>query len=942
MNLLRRSFLAGAVSLLALSADITAANAILFSGAQSSGGGGGGVTSLTLLNTTGTTQQIGQCTPMFGLAFKKGDMPSGQYPILKTSGGTIIPISLGVSPVTWSDGSIKTIPCIARLPVTIAGSASLTVNVFNGGSAPSASGRTLADFAAGSLDLNVSGTGATGGNLSGAWVSDLNQGVTAANADNYVYMDGAAGKVWRIRASFRQSSADHGQLEGYWFVAALNDNSSALGGVRYLCRIAQPWYNVTSPAPQARIFSALAVKNGATTLKDMVASLPSAATFTWSGSGSALNCTQNFQTGLACQLTTTGTLPAGLSPLTNYAVYNGSAQSAYSTTQINMGTNFTGVAGDQPNSFLITPTNAGSGTHTATLLPMVSQFGTLYTAEVDGRYSYIQGGGSLAADSTILVQPNMSYLCKTGLLPSYALSTYTGVASNVSMTYYPGTAGPVNRNVGLTGEREDIAIVNSWQTRFLFTNALIDERACRVTGLIGAHLPVCLRDFATKSIPVVNNGGSNGSSAGYSGMPTANPTFRWYGTNNYSGFTPASDTTTWTQGWGGTGGPIDFSHITDFAYVPYLITGEPQYMDLIWEWGNSALCAGYAGSGTAAVNGSQNTIGGIRIASINGTTYYGIFFGDDLIRISAWKIRALADTLIVPAVENASYRTYLNDIISDTVTGINAYIAMLVAGANSYVTTNGMWTECDTSAGPIDDMWAKGYYMSGVARLFGSGEISGAKSFSEYLVKWPAHISNAMGPWLVPYYEGLVRQGSADAALYITSDAGFGAWAWGMSWSSGTNRLTITSPPPNANALANGDSFLWNSFNPGSGPIDGPIPAGFSGNTPYYAVNVSGSTCQLSATPGGSPITFTDSGSNTAYGQPKPPLPSSGFITDGTFFSASGYLANITGISNSLNALGCTVDPTYLTSMNGIIAGLSGVTTAFNADPKYAIALAYQ
>lgn len=225
-----------------------AAQALLFSGAQVGGGGGTLLTTMTLLNTSGAVQAVGSCTQIFGHPFKKGQIASGDAPIFKTSGGTTIPYSVSVLKATWNDGSLKHAAFMLRLPVTIAGNGSLTVNIYSGGTYPSNSSRTTSDYSAGGLDLKVNVTGQD--NLSGTWTSSLSQGVSVGNSDNYKYMDGDAGRVDRIRASFRQSSADHGQLEGYWYVAALNDASGALGGIRYMCRVCQPWYNVASPAPQ--------------------------------------------------------------------------------------------------------------------------------------------------------------------------------------------------------------------------------------------------------------------------------------------------------------------------------------------------------------------------------------------------------------------------------------------------------------------------------------------------------------------------------------------------------------------------------------------------------------------------------------------------------------------------------------------------------------------
>lgn len=930
LRLTRRTVISMVASILMLAGENDEAQAFLVRGGIVSGGGVGGLlTTMTLLNTSGSTQAVGTCTQIFGHPFKKGDIPSGTAPIFKTAGGTTIPFSMSSNLSTWSDGSLKHAAFMLRLPVTIAGSGSLAVNIYNGGTAPSASTRALSDFAASSLDLNVFVTGQD--QLTGDWTSNLNQGVSAANSDNYVWLDGDAGKVWRVRASFRQAAADHGQLEGYWFVQALNDTSNALGGVRYLCRVAQPWYDIDSPAKQYRSFSAFKTRNGTSDIRDLMATLPAAKTFTWSSSGggyadSKITSTANgFETGIACKLSTTGTLPTGLDSTTLYMAYHGSAAS--------IGVNSFGLSldfSDSGGGALIQPTGAGTGTHTCTMYPMVSHFGSLFTAEADGRYSYIQGGGSVASDTTIVCQFDNAYWCRTTLLPPYAIGTYTPT-SNPTYTYYPGCAGPVDRYVGGTGERSDIGLFNDWQIRHLFRQSAVDERAVRVIGLVGGHLNSCLRQKATKSIPVCNN-------TTYTGMPAANTTFR--NGSSISGFTPATLTNLRIQGWSG----LDYSHITPFHYYAYMLTGEPQYCDLLVEYASAAMYGGYAGTDTAVVSGSVNSLKGVRNCVINGTTRYGVFLSENLLRTPAWLIRGIASTFITPDSnpEKAAYRTYFNALLTDTFQGIIDYIAMLTAGAASYVTTNGMWSEQQNSAGGINEMWARGYYMNCIAFASALTEIANARTFANYLMKWPAHVANTFGAWCVGNYQGLERQGGSEQSLYIDSDTKYAIETgvnvqFGVSWASGTNRFTWTTQTDSigtALTLNNGDKMMWN------GTLNGALPGGFTGWVPYYVVNKSGSTVgstfQLSTTIGGAPVTITDTGSNSSMYIMPSVVP--GGTSTACSRGGSGYAANITSSSQYLNASGGTVDAAYLAAMETIVAADA---SAFTTEPKYATRSTY-
>lgn len=82
-------------------------------GAASSGGGGTLLTTMTLVNTSGSTQAANFVTDVFGHPFKKGDIANGcttGAPKFELTDGTNVPFSEGLAPVCWSDGSLKWAP----------------------------------------------------------------------------------------------------------------------------------------------------------------------------------------------------------------------------------------------------------------------------------------------------------------------------------------------------------------------------------------------------------------------------------------------------------------------------------------------------------------------------------------------------------------------------------------------------------------------------------------------------------------------------------------------------------------------------------------------------------------------------------------------------------------------------------------------------------------
>lgn len=922
-NFSRRSFFCLSLGLALFVAD--PANTRPFHGGVSTSVPSGTlITTKTLKNDTTTTQTVDNCTHMFGHPFAQGDIPAGQYPVWKTSGNTVIPFSMSVDNSTHPDGSLKHATFRFRLPVAITSLNTLGCLCYNGGSAPTPSTRALSDFNA--ADLNVLVTAQDNMGTPGLdWVASLNQGILAGFSDNYVFMDGDAGKDWRIRANFQLSGADHSQLESWWYISSLPDSSGALGGLRYLVRLVQPKYNETTVAPQYRSFTAMKTRTGTTLIRDFMASLPAAKSFTWSGSGKILNATgHGFITGIFCKLSNVGgSLP---SPLTTTDLYCVAVNDANS---FGVSSDPTDTAGNGMGA-AINLTTAGSGTHTATMYPMIAQFGSLFTAETNGRFSYIKSTGSVAADCTITSQMNSTYWCRTKCLPPYLLSTITP-ASNTSVSYYIGTSGSWNRNLGATGEIEQIAQVSSFFARHVFTQATVDDQVVRVNGLAAGHLSMAMYDKTTRSIPVCNNGT-------YSGMPTANNNFRWYGNGsagNFGGFTPPSITNMLSQCWT----YIDSSHVPAMVYYPFLLTGEPQYKDMLAEVGNLALYQGYPNSGSATVNGTTQGIGFIRNGTINGITRAGIFFGADGLRTVAWAIRDLGSTAIAK-YKNPAWNTYFNDILNDTFDGWADYRTMLAANAAPFVTANGMWQE---SVGNLLDAWTMGYFIGAIAHITGinSGYARGI-TFLNYLVKWPAYISNTFSPYLVGYYRALGRQGTADTSPYIASSASLAMYAWHIGWTSVGNLFTLNSVP-SGYTINNDDVFAWNSVGGGDGssPPAGATPT-MVGYTPYYVINKSGTgvgaTFQLSTSIGGSAIVLADIVADAlVYGRPKTP-PSTGSIDS---ILGSGYVANIVGVCGWAKAIGATVDATFLTALTSRLTGAAGYLSATNTDPKYAIGSVY-
>lgn len=212
------------------------------------------LTSLTWTNTSGSVMAAGTPSFPFMIVVKDGEIAAGGYPQIKTQAGVVLDIMLG--PKTfYASGFVREMPCIVAFP-EVAGSASLTLEVWSGGSAPSASGLTLGTIDPG--DYNVRAIGETSGNLDGTWDAGCDD--FRANAiRSYAWMDGPFGKWFTGDHHFKSGGTPHGQAEARTRIQAFD-------GLGYRIRtIYKQWHaDVSSPTATSRRFTFAVYKEGAT------------------------------------------------------------------------------------------------------------------------------------------------------------------------------------------------------------------------------------------------------------------------------------------------------------------------------------------------------------------------------------------------------------------------------------------------------------------------------------------------------------------------------------------------------------------------------------------------------------------------------------------------------------------------------------------------------
>lgn len=872
---------------------------------------------LTLVNTSSTMQAAGAVTPMFGWVFKEGDVPNGTAPQFQV-GGVNQPFSWGCQSY-WSDGSLKFASFMLRTTASITGNGTLSISVMNGGTVPISSARTLTEVEAQSIVVKTTAAPVTGANITGTWSAWLNGDANQVEA--LVYLDGAAGKIWRVLTHFAQmqGGAAHGQLECYHYIVALTDVNGNLGGFRHLGRICQPWYNNDTPAKNYRAFSIITWQYGAVPTTTTLVGADSSTwpfnttpTFTCTGSGTVtLNAIipSSWYSGEGARgwyvpgYLTGASLPAGTDANTIYF-----ASGVQNTTNLTLGST-TWFGGNAVTG------STGIGTFNPVIV--VPPFCSIFTATTDARWNFFQGTGSIAADGTIRTQFDHTYWHTTQVLPPFDLSLAASDNSTFGYNWSPVSIGPAVQSQETTGDRDDLGEITAWSARHFYNQSAGSETLNRIVGLSNGLTAACFRDATTHTI--VNLGDPTTT---YTGMPAsvANTVSCGYGTGSgfITGFTvPPADC-----------GPFVWSqnspnHKPCYCAYVYLITGEPQFLDMLIEEANSGI------SFYPADTSHRNPSSPIQV--------YGITTGFAEPRALAWSTRDVAwAAALYPdkSPDGVQIKTYFRDRLSQSAQHANAILSASVS--NSYVASNAYWFPIinwgGTQAVGQSSSWQTSYMALGMAIAAGAASDLDAKTFLANRMTWLNHLLSAFGGFVMyGYYE---NSGPTVARWpVVSSDA-----EWGVStpysqfsWASGTPGVFTIIPKVDTGwILTNGDKLVFDDA--------GTVPGGLSSDVPYYAVNVSGNTGNLASSPGGAALAVTTSDSNgsaqtwfipavmppaTANAQPSPSSGSSG-----------GYIALSHAVMSWAQALGVSGVTSLISDAT---ARLTSTGVSFTSDPRFAM-----
>lgn len=818
------------------------------------------LTTMTLVNTSASAQASGFITPIFGMSFKKGDIPSGTAPTFTIS-GTSQPYSWGLQSY-YSDGSLRHASFMFRCSSSIAGNGTLTVNINSGGVAPSISSRTLTEVYAQNLQVGGAGVGLFGG-LVGTWNGYLTN--DANNVEQYVYMDGQAGKSWRIKTHMAQTSggAAHGQLEVYHYITALQDNSGNLGGFRHLGRITQPYYNNDTPTKALRAFASVSTQygSGPTTINGVWPF--SDISFTGTNGNQSFSGTQNLYSGAQSGSGSdyVNCVPGYLSATTDAAL---------STNQIYFA--FTFGAPINTSTFYLSKNNenyqngiiSSGGSSTFVPIPICLHAGSIYTADSQGRSNFFQGTGSMSADNTVRTQFNRTYLHSTGAIPPWNLSVngtaFGGTIKDVgaitggsfwsgSPTWNPVSCGPLSPAArSSTGSNLEIGPVTAFHAAHFYNQSAVADLAVRAMTYASDYDGVgSFRDVSTGNYVNFSNNSYTGMPAPSANQQTSLEVIA-YGTN---GFTPPSTPPAGNLGflWGNAGeGPQDTSHKPSMAFYGFLVFGEPHFYDLMIEAANGALLETYAPNRAPTSPAGYGIIPTTSGVGLRGRTWAL----RDLMLGAMFASSTSPDGSQVPQYLSALVSAniaWCNDLFSST------YLGSALAAQNSWRMVLGDGSgNIDPSCGGFQ----MGYWECVMAWLAALGDTNAPTWLTNYLTWLNYVLSNYGGYNLYAEYDGAAKvTGSSNSVPPITSLSQYGSVALYslLSWTNSSPAFSVTSPELGYVVTA-GDKYVFGDDQPAP-------PGGFSNWTPYYVRDVSGNNFNLAASPGGTAIIPTNTGSQT-------------------------------------------------------------------------------
>jgi hypothetical protein len=833
-----------------------------------SSAGGGEATGDTLLATLTFANTAGSGTPAesyvaFGMAFKKGDVPSSSVPELRVSSSPI-PAQYDLRN-TWPDGSLRwcEVSCIHP---AIAGSGTSDVEVWSvTGSYDNTPSRTVDDVdATGGHDFNVAITAATDYTGSTYAGGTLDAAFNDGTID--VVKSGPVCVQWRSWMPF-DTQTDENLAAWFYVTAWTKDSDGTLGPISHIAKVHNGFIEVANPT---KYYYDCAYKNGGSTIRTFEVD----ATFTvLSQANNTITCTAHGrQTGDPVTFRNSGgALPTGLVANTVYYVFKIDANTL--SVHTTCGAAVFGVSG------FADITGDGSGTNTLEFRVIHHNKSAWFTCDTDGLSDWT------ANEATIFVKPDKAYLKSTGLIPPYDTGITPSKASITPGDYRPmawcgsadtsnGISGfpyGISPSLGSAGGSTMRGYLPQWSVEAFLSqhNSFITQS--RVLALAQASMPGNMINEATGRIPTFRGSSMPyGDTGDYTGLGT-NHKGTFFFTNSVNslngvpGDMPAvgGDGGLWTND--GTYYTADWPHHPQCMHYTIVTEGGAHLIDAAIIQANNSLMPINAGGGGTGYGAYQR----IQRITSGDSYYYGLYinYGEttsgNSTRAIAWSLFFQAYTYSVTP-DDWDEKVYLSDLMVSNATYANDIIA--ASGANFQAT--GAWHF--NSDWLYDTQPFHAFLTSAVAQAYKITEDSELLGWADHLKKFRVNgadgtvpcVASALSQYYVVFDEGGNVDGdthySAAADVGFTLSSGAGTQVLFSVTDLGNNVLTLEASPQWD--VHTDDRVRISNYQGSSAPAQ-TIPSGLTADTWYYCVNVSGRTFKLSLTPSpGSAINITTVG----------------------------------------------------------------------------------
>lgn len=851
-------------------------------------------------NNSGSTQSADFVTKSFGLAFKDGDFSGSEYPVFELSDGTPVPFTVyGIA--KWPSGFWRFAGFIARIPVSIAGSGTLTVKVKTGGSAPASSGMNNAGItSASSIDVQMDAAQGWSGTQTSALNTGISDGAVA------VIGDGPVGRVLRVTQEFNDGSVDHEHAAAFHYVFQLKNSVGGLFGLRHRAKLTHGRTDGSS-AINILVATSLKVRNAGSPVLTMAAGQH---IHDFSRSGGNLQITDAATifynvSGMPVVLTTTNTLPAGLSTGTLYwAKWTGGNNITLHPTYLDAysGTN------------AVTVTTDGTGTHTLTEQPTIYPYsaGPL-TMNTDGDYTFIAAGGT-GAETTCDVWQSKTYLLSTKLIGPRR----TDLAPSALPTRAPYFDAWYDYNAffGGTGERPEIGIIPGDAVTALL-NQTKNDRVTLLAHVMMMHQQLWELRSGTARVPL------NLTNSTHANLPTKTPTAYYRPSTGNPPSSPLKAPATVLRKYI----PYEWSHQPRPVVGAYLITAEPDYLDSMIGVANSAILT--------SIN-RTNTVGA--------TTYYNIVQNENYQRMEAW---IMAESVYARMFaldthwDSVNYRAYFDEILG----GIFDWMVAKKASLSSFAQTEKM---LPTSAYG-SSLWSDSFLvMTFIQSHLANGDadtVTALEDICEFYNRLRVnrglfHVGSFFDSYPYSVAAG-GRMAITDWDEWLPSGA-YGGLSWVASTDTFTYSKTDTGPQnaqdPDFGTVTNGSPIMFRTEQVA-------LPAGMSYQTIYFVgdVNTGAKTFRAYSDVGLTTLVdITADGSATDKSKHFGYLPGVNTAKVNGESTAKGSAHKVWAALAWAKANGFTVDATLWSEIDARISLYeAGWASSLQADPTYLIKETY-